>query len=178
LGALVLVSLLVAGWTVVSSPGAGSSTAPDAGSSTSRAPDGWPVESDRRRTERDWADVLRSLDRIRAEAWRRGDPAELVRVYAPGSPLLQEDQARLGAYTDRGLRVTGARTTYHVVGVVWARSDRVGLVVVDRLGRSRAVSSVSERSRALPRDDVARHVITLRRIDAGWRIGAVRPTDQ
>jgi len=125
--------------------------------------------------EAGWSDVLRTLDLARAEAWRRGDPAALGAVYAAGSPLLRADRADLRAYTDRGLRVAGASTTYDLVEVLSSGADRVRLLAVDQLGSTRAVSSVTGRTRALPRDDRARHLITLRQTPDGWRIAAVRP---
>lgn len=147
-------------------------SSPDAGSSAGRhARDETPPGVARS----DWHGVLRSLDRTRSQAWRRGEPAALGGVYPAGSPLLRQDRADLRAYARRGFRVAGVSTSYDVVDVASATSDRVRLVVVDRLGPSRAVSS-SGLIRALPRDDVARHSITLRRTAAGWRIAVIRPT--
>jgi hypothetical protein len=62
------------------------------------------------------AAVLRSLDKLREQAFARRDPALLARVYVPG-PLLVQDSALLERVAPRGCTLAGVRTAYTSVRV-------------------------------------------------------------
>ena len=118
--------------------------------------------------------VLATWDRSRAEAWRRGDPAALARLYTADSGAGRADRSLLAAYAGRGLRVTGLRMQRAAVEVLSADDDRIVLVVTDRLAGATAVGG---RGRVdLPRDGWSRRTVVLRAVGDGWRVAEV--TDQ
>lgn len=117
-----------------------------------------------------WAGVLGELDDVRAEAFANGDTARLDEVYAPSSTGRDADAAMISAYANRGARVTGADLVLLSCRVTSSSADEVRLDVVDRLGASRIVWDDGT-SRALPRDQPTRRVVTLVRTADGWRIG-------
>lgn len=122
----------------------------------------------------DWADVLARLDRQRAAAWRAGDPERLAQVFAPGTPVLQRDRARLAEYVARGFRVVGVRTSYTTCRVVARTSTKVTLDVVDQLTPALVVGAGQTR-RWLPFDQPSSHRITLESArPGGWRISAIQ----
>lgn len=119
-----------------------------------------------------WRPILAAIDGRRARAWRTGNPALLRRVYVAGSHALRRDRAMLSRYGDRGLRVDGVRLGFLSVAVLAQRPGRADLLVVDQLGRARALGPHGARL-VLPTDRPSRHRVTLRRTSAGWRIAAV-----
>ena len=117
--------------------------------------------------------VLAAWDRDRADAWERGDGRALSRLYAEGSRAGRADRRLLTAYAGRGLRVQGLRMQRASVEVVAASSDRLVLVVTDRLVGGTAVGP---RGRvALPDDTWSRRRVVLREGAGGWRVVEVRP---
>jgi hypothetical protein len=62
------------------------------------------------------AALLRSLDKVREQAFARRDPALLSRVYVPG-PLLVQDTAVLERVVPRGCALAGVHTAYTSVRV-------------------------------------------------------------
>ena len=60
--------------------------------------------------------LLRSLDKLREQAFARRDPALLSRVYVPG-PLLVQDAALLQRIVPRGCSLAGVHTAYGSVRV-------------------------------------------------------------
>lgn len=117
-----------------------------------------------------WAGVLGELDDVRAEAFARGDTTLLDEVYAHSSTGRDADASMISAYASRGARVTGADLMLLSCRVTSSSADEVRLDVVDRLGASRIVWDDGT-SRALPRDQPTRRVVTLVRTADGWRIG-------
>lgn len=121
---------------------------------------------------RRWEHELRRLDRLRARAWRRGDPGGLGRVYVPRSRVLALDRRHLRAYVERGYTVRGVRLRILGLRVVDSRPTRVRLDVVDRLLDAVATDPAGEQ-RVLPSDRPHRHTVDLRRVRGRWRIAAV-----
>lgn len=119
-----------------------------------------------------WRAVLYQLDRIRARAWRQGDPDLLRAVYAAGSPALDSDRHLLADYARRGLRVRDVRLRFGRLEVVQERPGWVRFTVVDRLAAATAVSAAGSRL-PLPRDRPTRHRVVLRRVGGAWRIDRV-----
>lgn len=117
-----------------------------------------------------WAGVLGDLDEARAAAFSAGDPTLLDGVYASDSSGRDMDAATIRAYARRGGHVHGAELTLLSCQVDDSSPRRVRLVVVDRLAAAEVVWADGS-SRALPRDLPTKHVITLVRTSAGWRIG-------
>lgn len=116
--------------------------------------------------------VLAAWDRSRADAWRRGDPAALARLYARGSASGQADRSLLAAYAERGLRVAGLRVQRATVEVVTAGPDRIVLLVTDRVV---GAAAIGRRGRvALPRDGWSTRTVVLVRMDEVWRVVEVR----
>lgn len=122
-----------------------------------------------------WHQVLERLSRIRALAWRRGQPALLRRVYSASAAELRLDQAMLRRYVARELSVRGADLAFGPVRVASRGSGVVRLRVVDQLRAAVAVNSRGTR-RALPRDSPTRHLIELRKTGGRWRIASVTDT--
>ena len=121
----------------------------------------------------DWRALLNQLGRQRSSIWQRSRPAELGRVFAPGSSVLRRDRQSLLAYAARGVRVDGATVVFGPVESAITAQRSVTLVVVDRL--EEVVASVERAgSRSLPRDEPTRHEVVLRQTTAGWRISAIR----
>lgn len=173
----------VAGATVPESATAGSATPSPAAAagfavSRHRHQDG-KTQAAPRRTGRTagaatphWHRVLDRLSRMRAAAWRHGRPGQLRSVYAPAAHELTRDQTMLRHYTDRNLRVQGARLMFERVRLVRRGPHFVVLRAIDQLAPTVAVDRHGERLR-LPRDEPTRHIIELRRTSAGWRIASV-----
>jgi hypothetical protein len=116
-----------------------------------------------------WVGVLTDLDHARAAAFSAGDPSLLNRVYTRDSPGRDVDSSTIKAYAGRGGRITGAELTLLSFRVLHSSKRRVQVVVIDRLAAARVVWA-DDSSRSLPRDLPTKHVITLVRMSAGWRI--------
>lgn len=120
-----------------------------------------------------WATVLTGFDLIRADAFERGRPDLLDRVYVPGSEILRVDRRMLETYSDRGIRIDDLRMSVLSAEPVERSPRRIRLEVLDRLLLTR-VSLPDGSVRDLPRDQPSRHTIDLVLTEAGWRISAVR----
>lgn len=116
--------------------------------------------------------VLREWDRDRSEAWRRGSPQALARLYVAGSAAGRADRALLAAYAERGLRVTGVVLQRAAVEVESATAGRAVLLTTDRLAGATAVGP--QGTVPLPRDGWSRHRIVLRQVGGRWRVAALQ----
>jgi hypothetical protein len=116
-------------------------------------------------------EVLHAWDAARASAWRRGDPAALAALYTADAEAGRADRRLLGAYADRGLRVTGMRMQVADVEVERTEADRIVVVVTDRLVGAVAVGR--GRRVALPRDGWSVRRVVLVREGNVWRVAAV-----
>jgi len=120
-----------------------------------------------------WRAALEGLLARRAEAYATGQPRRLAAVYAQGSPALRRDRASLRAWTGRGLTVERAVVRVRTARQVARTHRRVVLRVVDRLAPAVAVGPDGAR-RALPRDHLSAHAVTMVRTGIGWRLDRVR----
>lgn len=120
-----------------------------------------------------WLRVLNRLDLRRQQAWRRGSPQRLARVFAPDSRVLRRDAAHLAGYERRGLRVSGVAMQYWQVQVVGRRRGLVRLRVLDRLQAAAVRGPLDSSIRLLPTDRPSRQLITLSRAGVGWRIADI-----
>jgi hypothetical protein len=116
--------------------------------------------------------VLRAWDEARSEAWWRGSPRALRRLYVVGSESGRADRALLTAYAERGLRVEGLTVQRAGVRVTQATDDRLVLVVTDRATGGTAVGEAGRV--VLPRDDWSTRTVVLVREDGRWRVAEVR----
>jgi hypothetical protein len=116
------------------------------------------------------AAVLRAWDRARAEAWARGSPAGLRRLYVAGAGAA--DLRMLRSYLDRGLRVHGMRTQLLALEVLDRRRDHWRIRVTDRLAGGVAVGAGG--SEPLPRDEASIRVLSLVNDGGRWRVAVVR----
>lgn len=116
--------------------------------------------------------ALAAWDADRAEAWANGDVAALRHLYVDGSPTGREDVRMLSAYVDRGLHVVGLTTQVLSLEVIEESTDALVLRVTDRVVSG--VVTGSGTNAALPRDRPTTHTVTMRHVDGGWRIWAVR----
>ncbi|MGH3357855.1 MAG: hypothetical protein ACRDO7_03565, partial [Nocardioidaceae bacterium] len=120
-----------------------------------------------------WAAILHRLDRRRDRAFTRGAPSLLGRVYTPGSEVRRADARVIRAYRRRGLEVSAVRLRLDTVDVMRRAAQQATLRVVDTLEPVR-VRTDGGAWRALPGDRPTERLITLHRLDAGWRIAGVR----
>lgn len=112
--------------------------------------------------------VLRAWDRLRAEAYARGDPDALTALYAPGSRTGARDVAVLEAYAARGLVVRGMRSQLLAVREVARDDRRLVLAVRDRV---RGAVAVGRGARVeLPVARPQRRTVTLVRRGGEWRV--------
>ncbi len=116
--------------------------------------------------------VLRDWDRRRAGAWAAGDVAVLRSLYTRRSLAGVRDAARLSRWLERGLRVRRLETQVLRARVLEERADRLVLSVTDRVAR--AVATGRGVALPLPADTPSTWRITLRRVDAEWRVASVR----
>lgn len=122
-----------------------------------------------------WRVGLERLLAARAQAYARGRPDALRRVWLPGSAAGRSDRALLVEWVDRGLAVRHARTRVLRARVLHRTRDGVLVRLVDRLGPAVAVGPHGLR-RALPRDGPSAHLVGVQQTPAGWRLaGARRP---
>lgn len=117
--------------------------------------------------------LLHAWDARRARAWRLGAPELLSRLYVAGSRTGRHDHAMLTAYADRGLHVVGMRMQVLAVEVRHRSTDRMVLVVTDRLAGAVAVAADGDRA-VLPRDLPSTRVVTWRRVSGEWLVDEVR----
>ena len=121
----------------------------------------------------DAAAVLHAWDDRRAAAWAAGDPAALRALYLPVSTAGRSDVAMLQAWQRRGLRVEGLRMQLLDLDVRRAATDRLELVVTDRL--TGAVAAGPGVRLELPHDRATTRRIVLVRLGARWRVAQASP---
>ena len=117
--------------------------------------------------------VLREWDEARARAWASADVAALRSLYLPDSAASQRDASMLLRWRERGLRVERMQTQVLAVRVLAESSDRLELVVTDRLAV--AVAAGRGQRAVLPVDGVSTRRVTLRRVGGVWRMASVLP---
>jgi len=143
-------------------PAPAATTAPGAASADSPAVPSGPVG---------WADVVGQLYARRAEAFTADRAADLSGVYAPRSPLLAVDTARLAELGSAGQHLEGfAPQVVEVTEVVEADevTGGVRLVLVDRVpGYTVSAADGAQQVPARPERTV---VMTLLVTASGWRI--------
>jgi hypothetical protein len=120
--------------------------------------------------------VLAGWDADRSRAWRDGDPQALATLYTAGSRSGRADRTLLAAYAARGLRVRGLEVQRASVEVEAVTTDRMVLLVTDRLVAT-TVSRRGSRPVELPRDDWSTRRVVLRRVGERWRVAEVRDPD-
>ena len=116
--------------------------------------------------------VLRAWDVRRAAAWAAGDEAALAALYTTGSSAGRRDRAMLRRYVARGLRVRGLRMQVLAGSVRDRTTDRIELLVTDRVAHAVAVGRGVRAG--LPRDRMSRRTVVLRRVAGEWRVKRVR----
>jgi hypothetical protein len=118
--------------------------------------------------ERRWLAVLDALDRLRAQAYERDDPALLQRVYLPGRHLAA-DSAQLRALVTAGDAARGVRHRLGRLDVLGAWAGHVRLRVVQsllpsqRIQRGRVVGVIP----GTPESAVLADLVAT---PAGWRL--------
>ncbi|HEX6447066.1 MAG TPA: hypothetical protein VF053_18365 [Streptosporangiales bacterium] len=121
-----------------------------------------------------WLRRLDALDRVRAGAYARGDPAALRRVYVAGSSALTADTATLRRYLAEGLRVRDMRLDVSALSVVRHSPRSAVLAVTDRLGGYAVVDTAGRVVRHAPGRGPVRWRITLRNVGGRWLIADSR----
>jgi hypothetical protein len=116
-------------------------------------------------------EILRAWDSRRAEAWARGDPELLGRLYTPGSVAGRGDVAMLRAWTARGLVVRRLRTQLLSVRQLAHSPSTWTLQVTDRLAGGVAVGAGVRRP--LPSDQATTRIVLLQRAHGRWRVASV-----
>jgi hypothetical protein len=119
-----------------------------------------------------WRSVLTRLSRLRARAWRRGEPRLLRRLYVAEASALRSDRLMLERYVRRGLTVRGVQLAFGQVRVASRAHRVVRLRVVDQLRAAVAISPGGGRVH-LPSDRPTRHLIALERRRGEWRIESI-----
>jgi hypothetical protein len=119
-----------------------------------------------------WRSILTRLSRLRARAWRRGQPRLLQRLYVAEATALRSDRLMLRRYVRRGLTVRGVQLAFGQLRVASRAHRVVHLRVVDQLQAAVAIGRDGGRVH-LPSDRPTRHLITLARTPRGWRIQSV-----
>ncbi len=119
-----------------------------------------------------WARVLGRLDALRSAAYAASAPADLRRVYLPGSAVGRHDRRMLRAYVERDVTLSDVRLELLAVHLLERDRARVRLGVVDRLATATAHTSTG--ATVLPQDQPTRRIVVLRRCDGGWRVATVR----
>ena len=119
------------------------------------------------------AATLRAWDAARAEAWSRGDPRLLRRLYTPGSVAGRRDRAMLRAWVGRGLVVRGLQTQLLEVRELSRGGREWRLRVTDRVAGGTVVGADS--GLVLPHDGATTRTVVLRRAGRHWLVAAVTP---
>ncbi len=127
----------------------------------------------------DWLDVVRSLDRRRAQALNSADPAPLDAVYVAGPPL-EADRALVADLRRRGLHIDGGT---HVISAARVSSgdttpsnpgDEISVEVEQSLPSYPVVDGSGQPVGHTPAVDPARSVLVLRAVAGGFAIVSVR----
>ncbi|MBO0892245.1 MAG: hypothetical protein J2P14_15125, partial [Acidothermales bacterium] len=121
-----------------------------------------------------WRVRLGELDRTRASAYARGDPAALRRVYVAGSRALATDTATLRRYVADGVRVRDVRLEVSTVSLVRRSARTAVLAVTDRLGGYDVLDAAGRVVRHEPGRGKVRWRITLRNVEGRWLIADSR----
>ena len=77
--------------------------------------------------------VVRELNNARSEAFAKGDPSMLCKVYVPTSETLQADLELMNLYDRRGVRAQGFQFQMESVTLVSQEAGRVILEITDAL---------------------------------------------
>lgn len=118
------------------------------------------------------ARILAAWDTRRAAAWAAGDAEALSRMYVAGSRTGAADVRLLRDYRERGLSVAGLTTQVLALEVVEESTERLVLVVTDRLVGGRAVGGGAPV--ALPADRASTRRVVLRREGGRWLVVEAR----
>jgi hypothetical protein len=118
--------------------------------------------------ERRWLRVLAALDGVRAQAYERGDPGLLSRVYLPGRHL-RADSAQLAVLVSAGDTARGVRHRLTRLEVLAASSGHIRLRVVQSLPRSQRLRG-GRVVGALPGTPPTAVLVDLVATPAGWRL--------
>ncbi len=116
--------------------------------------------------------VLHAWDARRSAAWAAGDPRALRDLYASGSAAGARDVRMLRHYLDRDLRVTDLAVQVLAVRVRHRSTDRLTLVVTDRV--IGGVATGPGVAVPLPTDAPSRRLVSLRRVAGEWLVDEVR----
>jgi serine/threonine protein kinase len=119
-----------------------------------------------------WAAVLNQLDERRQDAFARGDPNALTRVYVAGS-LLQQDAAAMTQRVPTGCRIIGLRTSYSGVVLRVRTANLVLLTATARLASAAVVCGSSVREHT-PVHGPVTMTLDLTPSGAEYRIAAIR----
>lgn len=130
----------------------------------------------------EWMDVLAELDARRNAAFAAGDAAQLDAVYAPGSPPLSADVARLVELRTAGLTPRGLAIEVVAVNVVEVTPGRVELAVRDRLAAYDLVDASGQVVEHRPARGEREWLVTVVPASTAgpadpydWRISAIDP---
>ncbi|WP_299932541.1 hypothetical protein [uncultured Nocardioides sp.] len=140
----------------------------DAGSSDPPAPAARPARAGP-------AAVLAAWDERRSAAWAEGDVAALEELYVDGSGAGAADVRLLRDYRRRGLRVEGLATQVLALRVDARSSERLELVVTDRVVGAEAVGAGEPVALPVARPSTRR--VVLVREDGSWLVAEVRDQD-
>lgn len=141
----------------------------------SRTPSAMPTPTATRVPARSgWRGRLDGLDRRRALAYARDDPAALRQVYVAGSRVLAADTATLRRYVADGLCVRGMRLEVTGLSVVRHSRRAAVLAVTDRLAGYDVVDARGRLVRHEPGRGPVRWRITLRNVEGRWLIADSR----
>ncbi|WP_416957980.1 hypothetical protein ACNKF0_09970 [Nocardioides sp. T5] len=121
------------------------------------------------------AAVLAAWDERRSAAWAEGDVAALKELYVDGSGAGAADVRLLRDYRRRGLRVEGLATQLLALRVTARSSERLELVVTDRVVGAEAVGAGEPVALPVARPSTRR--VVLVREDGSWLVAEVRDQD-
>jgi hypothetical protein len=121
------------------------------------------------------AAVLAAWDERRSAAWAGGDAQALRGLYVDGSGAGAADVRLLRDYRRRGLRVEGMTTQVLAVRVAHRSTDRLEVVVTDRVVGARAVGSGAPVALPVGRPSTRR--VVLVREGGTWLVAEVRGQD-
>ncbi|WP_037362158.1 serine/threonine protein kinase [Nakamurella lactea] len=119
-----------------------------------------------------WSEVATSLDRARANALTRRDPALLNRVYTAGSSARKADAATISRLRDRGVRVSGAAHRILAVRLL-ADGATIRLEVTDLLPSYQVLDMQGAPIGVTPAREQGRRLLVLARTPDGFRIATV-----
>lgn len=116
--------------------------------------------------------ILHAWDERRAGAWAAGDVRALGELYTEASAAGHRDRAMLLRWVDRGLGVRDLLMQVIASRVRFHTSERIVLVVTDRLARAEAAGAGVRQ--VLPQDNASTWTVCLRRVSGEWRMESVR----